>query len=82
MTLAGHSPSRAAAAKELRPAAEYDVEVEVDAAQLAQAAAIIPVVRRTGDRTVSYASSSALEMMRWFRVVTTMISAATEDRYG
>ncbi len=82
MTLAGHSPSRAAAGKEPPPGAEYHVEVEVDAAQLAQAAAIIPVVRRTGDRTVSYASSSALEMMRWFRVVTTMISAATEDRYG
>jgi D-amino peptidase len=64
------------------PAAPYEVEVEVDAAQLAQAAAVIPAVRRTGDRTVTYSSSSALEMMRWFRVVTTMISAATEEQYG
>jgi D-amino peptidase len=82
MTLARRSPSPAAAGAQPAPAGEYQVEVEVDAAQLAQAAAIIPVVRRTGDRTLSYDSSSALEMYRWFRVVTTMISAAIEDRYG
>jgi D-amino peptidase len=64
------------------PAPRFHVEVEVDAAQLAQTAAIIPAVTRTGDRTVTYTSSSALEMMRWFRVVTTMISSATEDQYG
>lgn len=62
--------------------AKFQVEVEVDAAQLAQTAAIIPAVTRTGDRTVTYASGSALEMMRWFRVVTTMISSATEEQYG
>jgi D-amino peptidase len=64
------------------PPGVFEVEVEVDAAQLAQAAAIIPAVRRTGDRTVTYSSSSAMEMMRWFRVVTTMISSATEEQYG
>lgn len=82
MMLAGRSPAQAAAGTQPAPPAEYHVEVEVDAAQLAQSAAIIPVVRRTGDRTLSYDSSSALEMYRWFRVVTTMISAAIEDRYG
>ena len=82
MTLAGRSSSESAAGTQPAPAAQYHVGVEVDAAQLAQAAAIIPVVRRTGDRTLSYDSSSALEMYRWFRVVTTMISAAIEDRYG
>jgi D-amino peptidase len=80
MTLAGRSPT--ASGEHPTPGAVYHVEVEVDAAQLAQAAAIIPVVRRTGDRTVSYDSSSAGEMYSWFRVVTTMISAAIEDRYG
>jgi D-amino peptidase len=64
------------------PPTTFRVEVEVDAAQLAQAAAIIPAVTRIGDRTVTYSSSSALEMMRWFRVVTTMISSATEEQYG
>ena len=80
MALAGRSST--ASGGHPTPGAEYHVEVEVDAAQLAQAAAIIPVVRRTGDRTVSYDSSSAGEMYSWFRVVTTMISAAIEDRYG
>jgi D-amino peptidase len=64
------------------PAEQFQIQVEVDAAQLAQAAAIVPGVRRTGDRLVEYASSSATEMIRCFKVVCTMISAATEDAYG
>lgn len=60
----------------------YLVEIEVDAAQLAQAAAIVPTVRRTGDRTVSYHSQRAWDMIRCFKTVTTMISAAVEDHYG
>jgi D-amino peptidase len=87
MTLAGRRPPASAGITPPGPtasgsAAKFEVEVEVDAAQLAQAAAIIPAVRRTGDRTVTYSSSTALEMMRWFRVVTTMISSATEEQYG
>ena len=82
MTLAGHRPPAPAGPTPPGSAARFQVEVEVDAAQLAQAAAIIPAVSRAGDRTVTYASSSALEMMRWFRVVTTMISSATEEQYG
>jgi D-amino peptidase len=87
MTLAGRRQPEPAAPREsagdnTQDPAKFVVEVEVDAAQLAQAAAIIPAVRRTGDRTVTYSSSSALEMMRWFRVVTTMISSATEEQYG
>jgi D-amino peptidase len=84
MTLAGRRPPGPAATGTTPPgsSATFEVEVEVDAAQLAQAAAVIPAVRRTGDRTVTYSSSSALEMMRWFRVVTTMISSATEEQYG
>jgi len=60
----------------------YTVEIEVDATHLAQAAAIVPTVRRTGDRTVSYHSESAWDMIRCFKTVTTMIAAAVEDRYG
>lgn len=78
--LAGTAPAGASGDTPARRG--FEVEVEVDAAQLAQAAAIIPAVRRAGDRTVTYSSSSALEMMRWFRVVTTMISSATEEQYG
>lgn len=61
---------------------EFRVEVEVDAAQLAQSAAIVPTVRRTGERVVCYESSSAYDMIRCFKVVCTMISSAMEDHYG
>ena len=62
--------------------AGFTLEIEVDASQLAQAAAIVPTVRRTGDRRVSYHSPTAWEMIRCFKTVTTMIAAATEDSYG
>jgi D-amino peptidase len=64
------------------PAGELRVEVEVDAAQLAQAAAIVPGVSRTSARTVAYQSPTAIQMIRCFKVVCTMISAAIEDRFG
>lgn len=66
-------------------AAESDgfmIEIEVDAAQLAQAAALVPTVRRTGDRTVTYHSPTAWDMIRCFKTVTTMIDAAVEESYG
>jgi len=61
---------------------EFNVEIEVDAAQLAQAAAIVPGVRRTGDRRVTYHSVTAWDMIRCFKTVTTMIAAAIEENYG
>jgi D-amino peptidase len=61
---------------------DFQVEVDVDAAQLAQAAAIVPTVRRTGERVISYESSSAYDMIRCFKVVCTMISNAMEEHYG
>ena len=54
----------------------------MDAAQPAQAAAIVPGVGRTADQVVEYDSTSAYEMIRTFKVVCTMISAAIEDRFG
>jgi D-amino peptidase len=63
-------------------AGEFSVAVEVDAAQLAQAAAIVPGVRRTGERLVEYTSATAWDMIRTFKVVCTMISAAVEQDYG
>jgi D-amino peptidase len=62
--------------------ATFDVEIEVDAAQLAQSAAIVPTVRRTGERAVGYRSPSAYDMVRCFKVVCTMISSAMEEHYG
>jgi len=63
-------------------ASAFRVTVEVDAAQLAQAAAIVPGVERTGVRTVEYEATSASEMIRCFKTVCTMISAAIEANYG
>ncbi len=60
----------------------FTVEIEVDAAQLAQAAAIVPTVRRTGDRAVAFEASTAWDMIRCFKTVTTMISAAVEEKFG
>ena len=62
--------------------AHYHVEVDVIATQLAQAAAIVPTVEQTGERTVAYDSLSAYEMIRCFKAVATLISAAIEYRYG
>jgi D-amino peptidase len=70
------------AMKEGTTPAGYAVEIEVDAAQLAQAAAIVPTVTRTGDRTVAFQSETAWDMIRCFKTVTTMISVAIEDRFG
>ena len=74
----------AALAGRLAPApdADYLTEIEVDAAQLAQAAAIVPGVRRTGDRTVEYRSTTGSDLIRCFKVVCTMISSAMEEDYG
>jgi D-amino peptidase len=85
--LAGRRDAGTAGGAARRPgtspdAGGYTVEIEVDAAQLAQAAAIVPTVQRTGDRTVSYHSQSAWDMIRCFKTVTTMISAAVENHYG
>jgi len=63
-------------------ASAFRVRVEVDAAQLALAAAIVPGVERTGVRTVEYEATTASEMIRCFKTVCTMISAATEADYG
>jgi D-amino peptidase len=60
----------------------FRVEVDVDAAQLAQAAAIVPTVERTGERSVAYHSATAWDMIRCFKVVTTLIDAAVENAYG
>jgi D-amino peptidase len=63
-------------------ASTFLVSVEVDAAQLALAAAIVPGVERTAVRTVEYQATDATEMIRCFKTVCTMISAAIEAHYG
>lgn len=62
--------------------APKSMEIEVDSAQLAQAAAIVPGVTRTGALRVRYTSPDAYEMIRAFKTVTTMISNGMEKDYG
>jgi len=88
VTAAGIRAAAASAVKlagRREPASEpggYRVEVDVDAAQLAQAAAVVPTVQRTGERSVGYSSGTAWDMIRCFKAVTTLISAAIENAYG
>ncbi|MFC3998804.1 M55 family metallopeptidase [Nocardiopsis sediminis] len=58
------------------------VEVEVDAAHLAGAAATAPGVEQVGERRVRSTSPNAYEMIRCFKTVATLISSAVETRYG
>lgn len=58
------------------------VEVEFDAAHLAQAVSLVPSVERTAVRRVAYAPPSAYDLIRTFKTVTTMAAAAVEATYG
>ncbi|MDA8368549.1 MAG: M55 family metallopeptidase [Nocardiopsaceae bacterium] len=62
--------------------APLTVEIEVDAAQLAGAAAMVPGVEAVAERRVRYTSPTAYEMIRCFKAVATLISDAVESRYG
>lgn len=60
----------------------HRVEVEFDAAHLAEAATLIPGVERIGVRRVQYDAESAYAMIRCFKAVTVVASAAVEEQYG
>ncbi|ASU83261.1 peptide ABC transporter substrate-binding protein [Nocardiopsis gilva YIM 90087] len=58
------------------------LEVEVDAAHLAGAAATVPGVEQVAERRVRTTSPDAYEMIRCFKAVCTLISNAVEMPYG
>ena len=64
------------------PPAPHRVEVELDAAHLAEAATLIPGVKRIEVRRVGYTSESAYAMIRSFKALTVVVSAAVEALYG
>ncbi len=74
IALAGH--------REPAPAGPFTVEIETDATQLAEAAAMVPTVRRTGERSATFTAATAYDMIRCFKAVCTLVSAATERQYG
>ena len=63
-------------------AAAHRVEVEFDAAHLADAAAVVPTVERTGVRRVAYDAPDMTEAMRAFKVVATIAGRAIQGEYG
>lgn len=60
----------------------HRVEVEFDAAHLAAAVTVIPGVEQVGVRRAAYVAESAYAMIRCFKAVTVLASAAVEARYG
>jgi len=60
----------------------FTVEVEVDAAQLVTNACMVPTVEQVAARRVRFTAPTAYEMIRCFKAVCTLISAASEDVYG
>ncbi|TVL92951.1 M55 family metallopeptidase [Streptomyces sp. SAJ15] len=60
----------------------FTIEVEFDAEHLAGAVTVVPGVERSGERRVSYTSTTMYEGIRCFKAVTTLASAATEEEYG
>lgn len=65
-----------------RQAGPFQVEIEFDAAQLALSACLVPTVERVGERRVRYPSPSAYQLIRTFKVVTTVVANAVEQHYG
>jgi D-amino peptidase len=61
---------------------EYEVGVQFDAAHLAAAAAAVPGVVRTDVLKVYFEAGTAYELIRTFKVVTTVAAAAVENAYG
>ena len=64
------------------PARAHTVEVEVDAAHLAGAAAIVPGVEQVAPCRVRFSGASGYAMIRGFKAVVTLISNAVEKNYG
>ena len=60
----------------------FEVEVEVDAAQLVMNACMVPGVEQMSERRLRYLSPTAYEMIRTFKAVTTLIANAVEHDYG
>jgi D-amino peptidase len=60
----------------------HRIEVEFDAAHLADAAAVIPTVSLVDTRRVGFDADSMTEAMKAFKIVTAIASGAVEGEYG
>jgi len=73
MRRAGRGPQRSA---------PHRIEVEFDAAHLADAAAVVPTVEQVGVRRVGFAAPDMTAAMRAFKIVTAIASGAVQGVYG
>ena len=62
--------------------ASHRIEIEFDAAHLADAAAVIPTVEQAGTRRVAFDVPDMTEGMKAFKTVTTVAGRAIQDLYG
>ncbi len=60
----------------------FTVEIEVDMPQLVTNACMVPTVEQVDERHVRFEALTAYDMIRCFKAVCTLISAATERTYG
>ncbi len=60
----------------------FTVEIEVDASQLVTNALMVPTVEQLDERHIRFEALTAYDMIRCFKAVCTLISAATERNYG
>lgn len=60
----------------------HRIEVEFDAAHLAQAAAVIPTVEQTGVRRVQVDTPNMTEAMKAFKIIATVAGRAIQGIYG
>ncbi|MFE4719477.1 M55 family metallopeptidase [Streptomyces sp. NPDC056728] len=61
---------------------QFTIELEFDAEHLSMAATVVPGVRRTGERRISYTNDTMYDGIRTVKAVTTIVSAAVEEQYG
>ncbi len=73
MRRAGRGPQRSA---------PHRIEVEFDAAHLADAAAVVPTVEQVGVRRVGFAAPDMTAATRAFKIVTAIASGAVQGVYG
>jgi D-amino peptidase len=73
MRRAGRGPQRSA---------PHRIEVEFDAAHLADAAAVVPTVEQIGVRRVGFAAPDMTAAMRAFKIVTAIAAGAVQVVYG
>ena len=62
--------------------AAHHVEVEFDAAHLAQATAVIPTVEQVGVRRVAFDAPTMTDAMKAFKVVASIAAGAVQGGYG